>query len=168
MAWGAKTVKNPKPFTVEKIRLISGRNSPVYSYGDENVSNREPKELGEKVLSIYNERVAAIRKLYKHVRTVVLIKSNNLLEVSAYEFETIMYDTQLFKWQWNEKNNLEGYNSQDQHKFTWQPHGSQFTITENVPENRLRLRIKQPPIISKSDVLEKIKFDESWIEVVSN
>jgi hypothetical protein len=168
MAWGAKTVKNPKPFTVEKIRLISGRNSPVYSYGDDNVSNREPKELGEKVLSIYNERVAAIRKLYKHVRTVVLIKSNNLLEVAAYEFETIMYDTQLFKWQWNEKNNLEGYNSQDQHKFTWQPHGSQFTIIENVPENRLRLRIKQPPIISKYDVLEKINFDESWIEVVSN
>ena len=153
---------------MKKIRLISGRNSPVYSYGDDNVANREPKELGEKILSIYNERVASIKKLYKYVRTVVLIKSNNLLEVSAYEFETIMYDTKLFKWQWNEKNNLEGYNSQDQHKFTWQPHGSQFTIIENVPRNRLRLRIKQPPIISKHDVLEKINFDESWIEVISN
>jgi hypothetical protein len=46
--------------------------------------------------------------------------------------------------------------------------GSQFTIIENVPENRLGLRIKQPPIISRIDVLERIKFDESWIEVVSN
>jgi hypothetical protein len=168
MAWGAKTLKNAKPFTVEKIRLISGRNSPVYSYGDEIVSNRDPKELGDKIVSIYNERVAAVRKLYKHLRTVVLIKSDDLLEVSACEFETIMYDINTYKWQWNEKNNLEGYTRQDQHKFTWQPHGSQFTIIENVPENRLKIRIKQPPIIEKTDVFEKIKFNESWVEVVSN
>lgn len=33
-AWGAKTVKNRRPSTVSKIRLISGRNSPIYSFGD--------------------------------------------------------------------------------------------------------------------------------------
>jgi len=32
--------------------------------------------------------------------------------------------------------NLEGYDrSGDAHVFTWQPHGSQFTIIENVPEH---------------------------------
>ena len=71
MAWGAKTVKNRRPSTVSKVRLISGRNSPVYSFGDREVSECDPEELGEKVLAIWNERVAAIRKLYKHLRTVV-------------------------------------------------------------------------------------------------
>lgn len=167
IAWGAKTVKNNKPLSVSKIRLISGRNSPVYSYGDKEVSECDPNELGEKVLSIWNERVAAIRKKYKHVRTVVLIKSNDLLELSAFEFETILYDISQFWWQWNERNNLEGFNKSNQHLFTWQPHGSQFTIIEDVPENRLSIRIKQPPIVNKEDVLEKIKFDDSWVEIIN-
>ena len=38
MAWSAKTVKNNNPFTVRNIRLISGRNSPDYSFDIENVS----------------------------------------------------------------------------------------------------------------------------------
>jgi len=166
MAWGAKTVKNNKPSTVSKIRLISGRNSPAYSFGDREVSECDPDELGEKVLSIWNERVSAIRKLYKHLRTVVLIKSNNLLELSAFEFETVMYLTSDYWWQWNERNNLEGFNKSDQHVFTWQPHGSQFTIIQDVPENRLSIRIRKPPIIEKEDVLDKIHFDDSWIEIL--
>jgi hypothetical protein len=165
-AWSAKTVKNNNPVTVAKVRLISGRNSPVYSFGDQKVSNRDPQKLGDKILSIWNERVAAVRKKYKHLRTVVLIKSDNLLELSVFEFDTILYSLRDYWWQWNERQNLEGYNKLDQHIFTWQPHGSQFTIVENVPKDRLSIRIKQPPIISQGDVLEKIKFDESWIEIL--
>jgi hypothetical protein len=165
-AWSAKTVKNNSPATVSKIRLISGRNSPVYSFGDQKVSKRDPKNLGDKILSIWNERVSAVRKSYKHLRTVVLIKSNNLLELSVFEFDTVMYPAADYWWQWNEHQNLEGYNKLDQHIFTWQPHGSQFTIVEDVPKDRLSIRIKQPPIISQGDVLEKIEFDESWIEIL--
>ncbi|MFC1771065.1 hypothetical protein ACFLZV_04170 [Candidatus Margulisiibacteriota bacterium] len=167
-AWGAKTVKNKRPSTVSKIRLISGRNSPVYSFGDNEVSNCDPNELGKKVLSIWNERVASIRKLYKHVRTVVLIKSDNLLEAAIFEFETIIYVQNNFWWQWNERGNLEGFNkSRDQHLFTWQPHGSQFTIIETVPDKRLAIRIKQPPKIDHKSVLKSIKYDESWVEIIS-
>lgn len=166
IAWGAKTVKNNKPSKVVKIRLISGRNSPVYSFGDKEVSECEPNELGEKVLTIWNERVAAVRKLFKHLRTVVLIKSDDLTELSVFEFETIMYNIKDYWWQWNERNNLEGFNNKEQHKFTWQPHGSQFTIIEDVPQKRLSIKIKKPPIIGKEDVLEKIKFDDSWIEIL--
>jgi hypothetical protein len=166
IAWGAKTVKNAKPSEVSKIRLISGRNSPIYSFGDKEITNVNPDNLGEKILSIYNERVAAVRKLYKHLRTIVLIKSDNLLEASVFESETIMYQIQDYWWQWNENNNLEGFNKADQHIFTWQPHGSQFTIIETVPKDRLSIRIKKPPIIKMKDVLEKIEFDESWIEIL--
>ncbi len=166
-AWGAKTVKNRRPSAVSKIRLISGRNSPVYSFGDKEVSECDPDELGEKVLTIWNERVASIRKLYRHVRTVVLIKSNDLLELAAFEFDTIIYTHDQFWWQWNERNNLEGFTkSSDQHIFTWQPHGSQFTIIENVPEERLAIRIKQPPQLDRNAVLKSINFDESWVQIL--
>lgn len=166
-AWGAKSVINRKPSNVSKVRLISGRNSPVYSYGDREISDCDPSELGDKILTIWNERVSAIRKLYKHVRTVVLIKSSDLLELAAFEFETIIYSSDLFWWQWNERNNLEGYTKIDgNHVFTWQPHGSQFTIIENVPEARLAIRIKQPPRLNRESVLESIRFDPSWVEVL--
>lgn len=166
-AWGAKTVKNRSPSTAVKIRLISGRNSPIYSFGDQGIGNANPNELGEKVLSIWNERVAGIRKFYKHVRTVVLIKADDLLEPAVFEFETILYTAKEFWWQWNERNNLEGFSKNaNQHIFTWQPHGSQFTIIEDVPEDRLAIRIKKPPQVNRDEILKAIQFDESWVEII--
>ena len=166
-AWSAKTVKNRRPSTASKIRLISGRNSPIYSFGDLEISKADPNELGKKVLSIWNERVAGIRKLYKHVRTVVLIKSDGLLEVAVFEFETILYPAKDYRWQWNERNNLEGFSKKgNRHIFTWQPHGSQFTIVEDAPDDRLAIRIKQPPIVDRNEIFKAIKFDESWIEII--
>jgi len=166
-AWGTKTVKNPKPSTVSKVRLISGRNSPIYSFGDREISECDPNDLGEKVLAIWNERVASIRSHYRHVRTVVLIKSNDLLELSIFEFDTVIYPSDQYWWQWNERNNLEGFNkSADQHVFTWQPHGSQFTIIENVPEERLAIKIKEPPQLDREAVLDSINFDESWVKIL--
>jgi len=166
-AWGAKTVKNRRPSTVSKVRLISGRNSPVYSFGDKEISECDPDELGAKVLAIWNERVASIRKLYKHVRTVVLIKSDDLLELAAFEFDTVIYPPDQYWWQWNERNNLQGFsNKTDQHIFTWQPHGSQFTIIEDVPDERLAIKICKPPLLDREAVLKSIKFDESWVEVI--
>lgn len=167
-AWGAKTVKNKKPATVTKVRLISGRNSPAYSFGESEVKNVDPNGMGEKVLSIYNERVAGIRKKYQHLRTVVLVKSDDLLELSAFEIETVMYDKDTFWWQWNENDNLEGYTKDgDIHVFTWQPHGSQFTIIESVPKDRLAIRIKQPPLVDRDSVLSAINFSDSWVEILS-
>ncbi|MDL5045824.1 hypothetical protein QQ054_07220 [Oscillatoria amoena NRMC-F 0135] len=167
-AWGAKTVKNKKPSTVAKVRLISGRNSVAFSFGEEKVKNVDPSKMGDKVLSIYNERVASVRKKFQHLRTVVLIKSDDLLELAAFEFDTIMYDPKAHWWQWNDRDNLEGYDKNgDRHVFTWQPHGSQFTIIEDVPDNRLAIRIKKPPVLDRNKVLTALKFDGSWIEVIS-
>ena len=166
-AWGAKTVKNRKPSTASKIRLISGRNSPVYSFGDREVSECDPNILGEKVLAIWNERVAGIRRLFKHVRTIVLIKSNDLLELAVFEYDTVIYPPDQFTWEWNKRHNLEGFaKSTSEHKFTWQPHGSQFTILEYVPASRLAISIKQPPILDKEAVLKTLRFDQSWVTIL--
>lgn len=168
-AWGAKTVKSNNPIKAKRVRLISGRNSPVYSFGDRQISECDPAELGEKVISIWNERVAAIKRNYRHLRTIVLVKSDDLLEVCVFEYDTIMFDHSSFIWRWNKRNNLEGFTrANNAHKFTWQPHGSQFTIIEEIPADRLAIRIKQPPLLDRDQVLDALKFDASWIQVIGN
>lgn len=167
-AWGAKTVKSGvKDFTnLKKVRLISGRNSPVFSFGSTVDTTIEPNLVGEQVLEIWNERVSAIREKYKHLRTVVLVKSNDLSEVAVFEFDTIRYDPELFNFIWNKNGNLEGFLKGTKDKqFVWQPHGSQFTIIEKVPEETLILKIKQPEILDKEKILTAIGFDKSWVTI---
>lgn len=169
-AWGAKTVKsNKKDFsTLNKVRLISGRNSPVYSYGEKIDTNADPNIVGGQVLEIWNERVSSIREKFKHLRTVVLVKSNDLRQIAIFEFDTIRYDPELFEFVWNKNDNLEGYDrSSREHRFTWQPHGSQFTIIEPVPDNTLILNIKEPVRLDKTKVLEAIGFDNSWVTIIT-
>lgn len=167
-AWGAKTVKSSiKDFkTLSKVRLISGRNSPVYSYGSTIDTSVDPNIIGEQVLEIWNERVSAIREKYKHLRTVVLVKSNDLSQVAIFEFDTIRYDPELFDFVWNKNGNLEGFDSGTVNKrFVWQPHGSQFTIVEDVPSQTLILKLKQPRTLNKDSILKAVGFDKSWVTI---
>lgn len=167
MAWGAKTVKNTKPFTAATVRLISGRNSLAYSFGEMDIP-KDPTEVGEKVLAIWNERVKSIRAKFAHLRTVVLLKGEKLKEVAVFETDTSLYDANDYAWQWNEKNNLEGLEKGSCfHKFTWQPSGSQFTIIERIPEKRLSLQLRTPTAVDESVILEAVHFDESWVRIIS-
>lgn len=168
-AWGAKSIKHKRPYKQSKVRLISGRNSIVYSFGEKIDIAVDPNLPGEQVLKIWNERVSAVRTLYKNLRTVVLIKSYDLKEVVVFEFDTIRYDPELFYWKWNKNNNLEGYcKSSKAKKFTWQPHGSQFTIHEEVPKDKLTIRINNPSDLNldKDMILKTIGFNKSWIEIL--
>ncbi len=165
-AWGAKTVKATNPATAKKVRLISGRNSPVYSFGETIDIHANPNAVGVSVLEIWNERVSAIREKFQNLRTVVLVKSNDLTEVVVFEFDTIRYDPELFVWEWNKNGNLIGIEkSTNEHRFTWQPHGSQFTIIEEIPEKSLIINIRQPETLDKEEVLKALGFDNSWIRI---
>lgn len=165
-AWGAKTVKATNPSTQKKVRLISGRNSPIYSFGETIDTHHDPNAVGQSVLEIWNERVSAVREKFQNLRTVVLVKSNDLTEVVIFEFDTIRYDPELFVWEWNKNGNLRGVEkSTAEHRFTWQPHGSQFTIVEEIPEDSLLIKIKEPEMLNKEDILKALGFDKSWISV---
>lgn len=167
-AWGAKTVKANNPSSIKKVRLISGRNSPNYSFGERSDHEVDPIQLGKMVLEIWNERVSSIRDKFKHLRTVVLIKSNDLSEVVVFEFDTIRYDYELYNWEWNKNNNLIGISKKNNSIcFTWQPHGSQFTIIEDVPPQCLIIKIKQPPKLDKDQILDALGFDKSWISITT-
>ncbi len=167
-AWGAKSVKNKTPFTAELVRLISGRNSPSYSFSQHDLGAKA-EGIGKQVLEIWNGRVDSLRNKFSHLRTVVLIKSLNLSEFVIFETETVMYPPDKYTWKRNENNNLEGYDTETkEHKFTWQPHGSQFTIIETVPKEKLSIRIKKPPVMPQEAILKTIGFDKSWIKGIKS
>lgn len=163
-AWGAKTVKARNPHDAQFVRLISGRNSPVYSFNKNALIDSDPEELGANVLQIWNSRVESLRTRFSHLRTVVLIKSDDLTKLTVFEIETVLFPVENYYWAWNKRRNLEGYDKKTSfHKFTWQPHGSQFTIIESVPAQSLLLQVKKPEHINKNDFLDAIKFNRDWI-----
>ena len=168
MAWSAKTVKNDHPFTARNIRLISGRCSPDYSYGIED-PHKNIQKTGEAVLNIWNERVNIACDHYNPVRTSVLLRSSDLLSFRIFEEENQRFRTNDYVWKVNPNGNLIGVNKETGRScFTWQPHGSQLTIHTHVPESAIRFRIRKPPIISRKDILERLEFNPSWIEIMKD
>jgi len=163
--WSAKTVKSSSRISEQRhVRLISGRNSPTYSFGVDRITEEDPNVIGAMVLDIWNERVSGIRQYFKFARTVVLVKGPDYDEYLVFETETLRYDAELFEFRWNSRGNLEGYSKADHvHKFTWQPHGSQFTIIEEIPEDRLHLRVRKPEKLDKASVLKALSFDRNWV-----
>lgn len=166
LAWSVKTVKNTNPFTCENVRLISGRCSPDYSYGITD-PHKDIQQTGRAVLGIWNERVNIAQDSYSQVRTAVLVRSNDLLSYSLFEEENKRFRTSDYVWEVNANGNLIGKHIEtDRTCFTWQPHGSQFTIHTQVPKSAVKFRVKNPPSLSKPAVLDAIKFDKSWVEIL--
>jgi hypothetical protein len=166
-AWGAKTVKATNPWYAKNVRLICGRNSPVYSYGATSIGpDVPPEEIGQEVINIWNARVDSIRSKFAHARQVVLVKSNDLLRLTIFETELLRYACDQYRWSWNKNGNLEGHKA-GKHYFTWQPHGSQFTVKEDIPENKLCLELHKPESISLEESLKSIGFQESWVREVA-
>ncbi len=166
MAWSMKTVKNPTPFNCRNVRLISGRCSPDYSYGITDPHD-DIQKTGRAVLGIWNERVNIAQDNYSTVRTSVLVRSNDLLSYCLFEEENHRYRTNDYYWEVNANGNLIGKSLETNEVcFTWQPHGSQFTIHTKVPENAVRFEIQQPPLLTKENILDTIHFDKSWVRII--
>lgn len=95
----------------------------------------------------------------------MLIKSEDLQTLRVFEIETKRYDAELYDWFWNKRGNLEGHKD-NKHCFTWQPHGSQFTIIEDIPDNCVDFKIKDVPKLDEEKILKSIGFDLSWITLI--
>lgn len=166
MAWSAKTVKNADPFKSRNVRLISGRCSPDYSYGITD-PHADIQQTGRAVLGIWNERINIAQDNYNPVRNIVLVRSNDLLSYCLFEEDSRRFRTSDYIWEINDNGNLIGKEIKTQETcFTWQPHGSQFTIHTRVPENAIKFTIMRPPLLTKDDILNTIHFDESWINII--
>lgn len=166
MAWSMKTVKNPNPFKAKSIRLISGRCSPDYSYGIAN-PHEDIQKTGRAVLGIWNKRINIAQDNYNPVRTAVLVRSSDLLSFTLFEEDNHRFRTSDYEWSVNSNGNLIGTESETgKTMFTWQPHGSQFTIHSIIPEDAVEFTIHKPPLLTKDDILEKLRFDESWVKII--
>lgn len=166
MAWSMKTVKTKDPLTAKKVRLISGRCSPDYSYGitDPHV---DIEKTGRAVLGIWNERINIALDNYNPVRTLVLVRSEDCLNFCLFEEDIHRYPTNDYVWSVNSNGNLIGKSiATDKTAFTWQPHGSQFTIHEDIPYNSVRFTLKKPPVISQEAVLSTIGFTDDWVKII--
>lgn len=166
MAWSMKTVKAKNVLTAKNVRLISGRCSPDYSYGISD-PHEDIEKTGRAVIGIWNERVNLALDNYNPVRTSVLVRSEDCLEFCLFEEDTHRYPSNDFKWEINSNGNLIGRNIEtNEVTFTWQPHGSQFTIHGRIPKNAIKFRIKRPPVLLPEDILDNLGFDSSWVEIL--
>lgn len=166
MAWSVKSVKTAYPHSIQKIRVISGRCSPDYSYGITD-PHEDVERTGTAVLSIWNERINIAKETYEPLRTNILIRNFNTLQFSIFEHETVRYNTKDYTWKVNKNGNIEGYDIlTNTHKFTWQPHGSQFTILYDVPKSLQKFTIKRPPVLDFEETMSQIGFDSSWVTIL--
>ncbi len=164
-AWSVKSIQHKNPHSCKIIRVICGRNSPDYSYGIKN-THKDPQKTGRAVLGIWNERVNIALDKFDSLRTAILIRNINSLEFTLFETDAHKFVSNEYEWRENKRGNLEGHNrSSNFHRFTWQPHGSQFTIKYQVPVSAVRFQIKRPPVFELKETMSRIGFDKSWVAI---
>lgn len=165
-AWSVKTVQGALPFKLPIVRLISGRNSPDYSLGISN-PRTNPQDTGRAVLSVWNARVNEALDEYDDLRIVIMIRNMQTREYRIFEEEAQRFTPTDYSWEFNKKGNLEGKNrTTGEHAFTWQPHGSQFTILRRVPASARRFSIKpNVPMVQPDTILAAIRFKPEWVTI---
>ena len=166
-AWSVKTVKSNRPFRERRVRLISGRNSPDFSAGISDPRN-DPAATGEAVLSIWNARVNEAMEEFEDLRIAVLVRNIAAREFLLFEEEAHRYPPRDYCWGFNRKGNLEGRDRvAGKHHFTWQPHGSQFTIIREIPGSARRFSIKpNVPVVDPKVILSHVGFLPGWIDIL--
>lgn len=163
-AWSAKTVKLSNPVSMNRVRLISGRNDPIFSFGNRDFFS-DVQETGAPVLRIWNSRVEEATQQYSHLRTIVLIRDMDRLQFKIFEQQTVEFDPADYVWRLNKRNNFEGRSVQgDAHAFTWQPHGSQFTIIRQVSGSARSFQVRKPNALDVEVVLRNVGYSSDWVE----
>ena len=166
-AWSVKTVQSKNPHKAKKERLISGRNSPGYSFDMDNLL-AAPQKTGEAVLRIWNKRVGQARREHDSLRVVVLLRSMATLDFCLFEEEINAFTPDNYRWEINKGKNLIGKDiASGDHVFTWQRSGSQFTIIRRVPASAVHFKLRRPRTISEKSLLKNIGYTSKWVQIIS-
>jgi len=165
-AWSVKTIKHKTPGGQSSVRLISGRNSPDFSLGISD-PRKNPKDTGHAVLSIWNKRINESLGHHDELRIAILIRNMTDRTFCLFEQPATLFPADDYHWQFNENGNLEGHEkTTGVHCFTWQPHGSQFTIIRSVPGSARQFSInRNVPLVGVDHVLRLVRFNKDWIKI---
>jgi hypothetical protein len=162
-AWSAKTIKAGNPVSTNHVRLISGRNAPVFSFGNDDPFS-DVQETGSQVLQIWNARVEEATQQYPQLRTIVLVRNMDDFRFKVFEIPTTQFDPSDYSWSLNVRNNLEGRTVQNKmHTFTWQPHGSQFTIIRQVSGSARSFEVRKPGTLNPQQLLTNLGYSQNWV-----
>lgn len=166
-SWTVKTVQDKNPLRQTKIRAISGRNSPTYSHGITDLK-ADPQATGRAVLEIWNSRVDEAASEFEDLRIFVIIRDMDALEFCLMEIEAVRYVPGEYRWESTKRGNLQGMHiATGKHCFTWQFHGSQFTVIHHVPTSAYKFRITQRPVtLEEHQVIALSRFQDSWVQRV--
>ena len=165
-AWSVKTLQNRRPFDCQRVRLISGRNSPDYSLGISD-PRADVQKTGNAVISVWNARIDQAMDEYEDLRIVVLVRNVEAKEFVIFEEEATRFSPGDFAWTESKRGTFQGRNVSDgTHQFTWQPSGGQFTIFRQVPGSARKFRIRRNvPIATVNDFLNAINYSDDWISI---
>lgn len=165
--WSVKTVKSTKPFDAKRLRLISGRNSPDYSHGIAD-PHADIQATGRAVLSIWNARVNEALDEFDELRIVTFIRNIDTREFVIFEEEAQRFIPDEYEWGHTSQGNLRGEDKlTGVHRFTWQFHGSQFTVLREVPVSSRRFAIApHVPIVGVSTVLDAVRYTDDWVDII--
>ena len=125
-----------------------------------------PEATGKAVLNIYNSRIAEARHKHKDLRLLVFVRNWESQEFTLFERTIVPYAVNDYSWTVNKNDNLEAFHD-GKHVFTWQPHGSQFTVILPIPKSAARFRLtKTVPQMGMETALQFTGFESKWIEVI--
>lgn len=169
-SWSAKTVKHVNPFKAKSVRLISGRNSPDFSYDIQN-PRENLTESGRAILNVWNKRLNQSLHEYEDLRVVDFLRNMSKLEFTLFEYEATRFIPENYEWKENDSEN-KNFEAREKntgkHCFTWQPHGSQFTIIKAIPGSARRFRLnRHPGLIEPEKILTAIDYSDDWIDYVT-
>ena len=175
--WTARTVKANRPHDAGTVRLISGRNSPDHSPGISD-PRKDVSATGRAVLSIWNQRVNESLDEHDELRLMVLVRHMEAQRFLLFEDEISRFPADNYRWQVNDRGTLQGVETATgRHCFTWQPHGSQFTVIRQphgsqftvirqVPGAAVRFTINRAvPQVSPEHVMRLVRYNSDWIEI---
>ena len=145
------------------MRLISGRNAPVFSFGNDDPF-ADIQQTGSQVLQIWNARVEEAVGRYSYLRTAVLIRDMANFRFKIFEVQTVQFDPADYTWSLNSRDNLEGHTVHGHiHTFTWQPHGAQFTIIRPVSGSARSFEVRKPGTLNPQQVLNSLGYSANWV-----
>ena len=150
-----------------RVRLISGRNNPGYSFGND-TPLEDIQKTGSQVLQIWNARVEEATQQFPQLRAAVLIREVKNFRFKMFEYTPVQFDPGDYVWSFTKSGKtINGHTVEGNvHTFVWQSHGSQFTILRPVSGSARSFSIKQSdPIdqLNPQQVLANIGYAEDWV-----